>query len=89
MREEKPTHLCFERSVIAFWRDELLFNELPPSELLVKLREHDDAGPMLNGLERWLHSPDAGQSVALNELLQPIDHRLDALQANREALKTS
>lgn len=67
-----------ERAVMAFWRDELDLGDLPPAELSQQLKNHQDAGPMLRGLERWLHAPGSDPSVDLDELLRPIEDRLDA-----------
>ena len=67
-----------ERAVMAFWRDELDLGDLPPAELSQQLKAHQDAGPMLRGLETWLHAPDGDPSVDLDELLRPIEDRWDA-----------
>jgi len=48
--------------------------------VLVDLREHPDAGPLLRGLEDWLHRPEPRESVDVGALLAPYrDLPADAL----------
>ena len=68
-------HATLERAVMGFWREQLQLGELPPSELSTALRAHDEAGPMLDALEKWLHAPSP-QPADLASLLRPIEEKL-------------
>lgn len=60
-----------ERWVVEFWRRRLGLLKLTPKEALLQLRRHDESGPLLKQLERWLHSPQRDPSVSLGQLLRP------------------
>jgi len=60
-----------ERWVVEFWRRRLGLLQLAPKEALLQLRRHEESGPLLQQLERWLHSPQRDPSVSLGQLLQP------------------
>ncbi len=60
-----------ERWVVEFWRRRLGLMELLPKQALLQLRQHETAGPLLQQLERWLHSPHRDPKVSLAELLVP------------------
>lgn len=60
-----------ERWVVEFWRRRLGLLHLAPKEALLQLRRHGESGPLLQQLERWLHSPQRDPSVSLGQLLQP------------------
>jgi len=60
-----------ERWVVEFWRRRLGMLQLAPKEALLQLRRHDESGPLLQQLERWLHSPQRDPAVSLGQLLQP------------------
>lgn len=70
-----------ELSLVAYWRRRLALDELRPHDALVKLREHDEAGPLLRQLETWLHAPAADREVDVAALLAPYrDLPSDALE---------
>jgi hypothetical protein len=60
-----------ELGLVAHWRRRLGLDERRPEEALALLREHPQAGPLLNGLEDWLHRPDPAAEVDVAELLAP------------------
>ena len=60
-----------ERSLTSFWRRRLRLEHLSPEVLISTLRKHDEAGPLLNQLEAWLHRPDASDTPDLEQLLRP------------------
>jgi hypothetical protein len=67
---------ALERALIALWTERLALAALPAAEALAVLETHPEAGPVLAGLERWLHRPDAppmepGDPGELAELLAP------------------
>ena len=46
-----------ERLLIGYWRRRLKLEDAPPAKLIMLLRNHDEAGPLLRRLEDWLHRP--------------------------------
>jgi hypothetical protein len=60
-----------ELGLVAFWRRKLGLEEQPPAQMLVQLREHAQAGPLLSSLEAWLHMPAPPEKVDLQALLAP------------------
>jgi hypothetical protein len=66
-----PDRARLELGLTAAWRRRLRLDDLPPAELYARLRAHPEAGPLLTGLEQWLHAPDAGRGVDLGALLAP------------------
>ena len=42
-----------------------------PVELHRQLKQHDDAGPLVRGLENWLHRPPGTTAVDITALLEP------------------
>lgn len=59
-----------ERSLVGYWRRRLALQDLPPEQALQRLREHEEAGPLLNQLEAWLHRPTR-EAVDVAALLAP------------------
>jgi len=69
-----------ELSLVAFWRRRLGLEQRRPEQVLVDLREHPEAGPLLRGLEDWLHRPEPRAAVDVGALLAPYrDLPADAL----------
>lgn len=60
-----------ELSLVAWWRTRLKMNDLTPSEALQALLAHEEAGPLLRGIESWLHRPDADGQEDVSKLLEP------------------
>ncbi|MEM6980732.1 MAG: hypothetical protein AAF539_13810 [Planctomycetota bacterium] len=63
-----------ERAVIGFWTEELKLNDCPPATISQRLARHEQAGPMLNRLEHWLHAPpnEHDHAIDLANVLEPI-----------------
>jgi len=59
-----------ERVLIAWWRRRLGLEQRDGAAALAELAVHPEAGPLLAGLEQWLHRPDA-PAVDLEALLAP------------------
>ena len=59
-----------ELALLAFWRKRLGLAGEDPALVLGQLRAHPEAGPLLVGLEDWLHRPDPPE-VDLERLLAP------------------
>ncbi|MFO0946190.1 MAG: hypothetical protein U1D30_09630 [Planctomycetota bacterium] len=60
-----------ERTLIAYWRRRLGLQNLQGVQLFGELRRHDEAGPLLEQLEAWLHQPSSSQAVDVSSLLRP------------------
>ena len=60
-----------ELGLVAHWRRRLDLDQRRPEEALALLRQHPQAGPLLNGLEGWLHRPAPAGEVDHAELLAP------------------
>lgn len=60
-----------ELRLIAYWRRRLALDAMPPEEALARLKEHAAAGPLLRGLEDWLHRPSPPAEVDVAALLEP------------------
>ncbi|MEY2745367.1 MAG: hypothetical protein RL112_409 [Planctomycetota bacterium] len=68
-----------EAALVALWRKRLGLEALEAGECLARLRSHAEAGPLLVGLERWLHAPKGSQPVDVASLLSPYQS-LDAAE---------
>ena len=64
-----------ERMIFSHWREQL---DLPKESELVRmhqqLKDHEEAGPLLRGLEDWLHRPPGTATVDIAALLAPYHH---------------
>ena len=61
-----------ERMVFSHWRERLgLPEDGDVAELHHQLKVHDEAGPLLHGLEDWLHRPPGTATVEIAALLAP------------------
>jgi len=70
-----------ELGLVAYWRKRLGYESRRPEEALRLLRQHDEAGPLLRGLEEWLHRPSRPEQVDVAALLAPYrDLPADALE---------
>ena len=61
-----------ERMIFSYWREQLgLPEDGDLAELHQQLKAHDEAGPLLRGLEDWLHRPPDTATVDIPTLLEP------------------
>ncbi len=60
-----------ERLLISYWQRRLKLEAIPPAEMMARLREDEQAGPLLRQLEAWLHRPQPQPPQDLDELLRP------------------
>ncbi len=60
-----------ERLLISYWQRRLKLEAMPPAEMMARLREDEQAGPLLRQLEAWLHRPQPQPPQDLEELLRP------------------
>ncbi len=68
----KTEYAELERMLTAFWRKRLSLESETPHAALVKIKEHDEAGPLMKQLETWMHSPRPSEDVDLPKLLAPF-----------------
>lgn len=66
--------------ILNFWRERRQLSDLSPGDALAKLKNDDEAGPLLLGLERWFYSRHAPDREEIMSLLEPLA-RLAALAA--------
>lgn len=72
-----------ERTLIAFWRLRLNLELAEPALAIDSLRKHEEAGPLLEQLEIWLHRPASASIVDPVQLLRPYrDLPADALEGS-------
>jgi hypothetical protein len=60
-----------ERTLLAFWRHRLGLEKEKASVALARMRQHPEAGVLLNQLELWLHRPGTAEQVDVGKLLWP------------------
>lgn len=60
-----------ERSLIAYWCNRLNLHDLEPGEVISRLRNDSQAGPLITSLEDWLHRPEPPANVDIEALLEP------------------
>jgi hypothetical protein len=60
-----------ERSLIGFWRERLNLQCETPVTALAQIRQHKEAGLLLEHLEDWLHKPNPQSPVDIEALLEP------------------
>lgn len=61
-----------DMKILNFWRDRRQLQDVAVSDALTQLKSDDQAGPLLNGLERWFYSKDIPAKSEMNSLLQPM-----------------
>jgi hypothetical protein len=70
-----------ERALLAYWKKRLNLEHEKPARVFQHLRQHAEAGPLLNQLELWLHKPGEQSPINVSKLLQPYQNLpADALQ---------
>ena len=60
-----------ELLLIGYWRRKLKLEQTDPAQLMVTLKNHSEAGPLILQLESWLHKPGGAPEVELGILLRP------------------
>jgi len=76
-----PEELAWlERCLLAWWRRKLGIDPQTMQQGTESLRQHAQAGPLLQQLELWLHRPGSRDQVDVATLLEPYRHvQADAL----------
>ncbi|QDV50078.1 hypothetical protein [Gimesia fumaroli] len=76
-----------EMMLVAFWRKRLHLEQTDVAEVTQILKQHKEAGPLLQQLEILLHRPDASQEVNVAQMLEPYqDLPAEALDEELAAL---
>lgn len=60
-----------ETALVALWRKRLQLETQDPTTCILQLKAHAEAGPLLRGLEQWLHAPAGRTQVDVSALLAP------------------
>lgn len=63
-----------EMMLVAFWRKRLQLDEAEVSGVPQKLKEHEEAGPLLMELEALLHQPHPNHEVDVAQILKPYQN---------------
>jgi hypothetical protein len=58
--------------ILSFWRERRHLDNLPPGDALAELKNDDEAGPLLVGIERWFYSRHAANREEIMSLLEPL-----------------
>jgi hypothetical protein len=66
--EEKA---ALERMLITHWQRRLGLAQADGEELILRLREHPEAGVLLRALEDWLHRPPGSATIEVESVLAP------------------
>lgn len=67
-------HAELERMLFGMWRRRLGLENVSADEALGTIRAHQDAGPLMQQLEEWMHSPSPRSDVDLPTLLKPYQN---------------
>lgn len=68
--------------VLNFWRTRRSITDVSVADAMSQLKNDEQAGPLLSGLERWLYSREAPSQSEIAQLLQPMSEI--AAQASTE-----
>jgi hypothetical protein len=69
----QPEQAKLERLLLSFWRKRLKLEGNDPAEAMKEIRNHKEAGELLQSLENWLHRPPGSveNEVDVEKLLEP------------------
>ncbi|MCB9891210.1 MAG: hypothetical protein H6833_06160 [Planctomycetes bacterium] len=76
-RSDEAQKAELERLLLAHWRRRLGLTDERADRALAALRSHDEAGPLVQQLERWLHRPGESRDVDVDALLAPYANVCD------------
>lgn len=71
-----------ELLLLAYWKKQLCQPGVPMSEAMQVLRNHPEAGALINAVEQWLHRPAGTYEVDVEQLLAPY-RNLPAIDENQ------
>ncbi|HIF01447.1 MAG TPA: hypothetical protein EYG03_09510 [Planctomycetes bacterium] len=58
--------------ILSFWCERRQLDNVPPGDALAALKNDDEAGPLLIGIERWFYSRHAPDREEIMSLLAPL-----------------
>ena len=67
----KEQQAQLERLLLSYWNQRLVMKPTRPADRIRQLREHDEAGPLIMAVERWLHSREQIDDTKIQALLKP------------------
>ncbi|MEM7784082.1 MAG: hypothetical protein AAF623_12070 [Planctomycetota bacterium] len=70
--QDQSQYAELERMLTAFWTKRLGLEEVSTHEAIVAIKSDAKAGPLMQQLELWMHSPNADRSVDLDQLVKPF-----------------
>ena len=73
-RMEPAQYAELERMLFAFWQKQLGLENETTDKAMALIKKNEEAGPLMNQLELWLHSPQSSRDVELGNLLKPFRH---------------
>lgn len=71
-RMDSSQYAELERMLFGYWRKRLGLDSLSPEQALAEIKNHEEAGPLMNQLEQWMHNPAADRDVDLAQLVAPF-----------------
>lgn len=70
-----------ERMLFGLWRRKLELENIPTDQAMARVRQDEEAGPLMRQIEEWMHSPNPNQDVDLGALVKPYrDMPADAMR---------
>lgn len=67
----KEQQAQLERLLLSYWNNRLDLQPNRPEDRIRQLKEHDEAGPLLMAIEKWLHSQEQVDDTEIQTLLKP------------------
>lgn len=71
-RMDSSQYAELERMLFGYWRKRLRLEDVSANDALAEIKKHNEAGPLMNQLEQWMHNPSAPRDVDLGELVAPF-----------------
>lgn len=80
LSKEQQAHL--ERLLLTYWSHRLQLKPSRPADRIRQLKNHEEAGPLIRAIEKWLHSKEQVKDTEIQALLEPYRSiSLEALEA--------
>ncbi len=71
-RMDSSQYAELERMLFGYWRKRLGLESVSANDALAAIKQDEEAGPLMNHLEQWMHNPSAPRDVDLAELVAPF-----------------
>ena len=69
LSKEQQAHL--ERLLLTYWSHRLHLKPARPADRIRQLKDHEEAGPLIRAVEKWLHSKETVGDTEIQSLLEP------------------